>query len=84
MTCKKQQTRNDLVDTLFDTRDEVNPSTDRLSSGQFKHRPHETTTISHKPSRSTQTFDSRVSEKSQASYGGQASGSRNTSIKVSL
>lgn len=82
MRCEKEQTRNDLVDTLFDTREDVDPNADRFSSGQFKHRPHETNTISHKPSRSTQTFDSRVSDKSQTSYGGQASSSRNASIKV--
>lgn len=83
MTCHEHQTRSDLVDTLFSTREDSENSIDRLNttSGPLKNKTHEATMQSHKTSRSIQTLDSRTSERSQASNN-QVTGSRNTSIKV--
>ncbi|CAO0796704.1 unnamed protein product [Mucor circinelloides] len=78
MICTEQQTRTDLVDTLFNTKDDSDVSVEKLNPNSQYRKPHE---LSHKPSRSIQTLDSRNSERSQAS---QHTGSRNTSIKFSL
>lgn len=83
MTCHEYQTRSDLVDTLFNTREDSESLIDRLNppSGPLKNKTHEAAIHSHKASRSIQTLDSRTSERSQASNG-QQTGNRNTSIKV--
>ncbi|KAG2195593.1 hypothetical protein INT46_011839 [Mucor plumbeus] len=78
MICNEHQTRTDLVDALFNTKDDSDVSMEKLNSNQQHRRPHE---LSHKPSRSIQTLDSRNSERSQTS---QHTGSKNTSIKFSL
>ncbi|CEP19665.1 hypothetical protein [Parasitella parasitica] len=64
MTCTEQQTRADLLDTLFNTKDESDASMEKLNSNPQHRRPHE---ASHKPSKSIQTLDSRISERSQTS-----------------
>jgi hypothetical protein len=85
MTCQESQTRGDLVDTLFNTREESEASIERLNTSstfhQLKNKTHEAATHSHKASKSMQTLDSRTSERSQSSYNGQQN-SRNTGIKV--
>ncbi|KAI8643382.1 hypothetical protein BD408DRAFT_364828 [Parasitella parasitica] len=78
MACTEQQTSADLVDTLFNTKDESDTSTEKLNPNPQHRRPYE---LSHRPSKSIQTLDSRISERSQTS---QHTGSRNTSIKFSL
>lgn len=78
MICNEHQTRTDLVDTLFNTKDDSDVSMEKLNSNSQYRRPHE---LSHKPSRSIQTLDSRNSERSQTS---QHTGSKNTSIKVQI
>lgn len=80
MTCSEYQTRSDLIDSLFNTREDSENSIDRLNGppGPLKNKAHDTAFQSHKASRSIQTLDSRTSDRSQASN----TGSRNTSIKV--
>lgn len=72
MTCSEHQTRQDLVESLFNTREESENSIDRLNtpSGHLKNKTHDTAIQSHKASRSIQTLDSRASDKSQTSNTG--------------
>ncbi|KAG2233802.1 hypothetical protein BDF21DRAFT_432563 [Thamnidium elegans] len=82
MTCSEYQTRSDLIDSLFNTREDLENSIDKLNGPlvTLKNKVHDTTIHSHKASRSIQTLDSRTSDRSQTSN----TGSRNTSIKFSL
>lgn len=88
MSCQEAQTRADLVDTLFHTREESEANMERLntSTSQIKNKQHESAIHSHRAGKSIQTLDSRTSERSQTSNYGQqtSSSSRNTGIKVQL
>jgi hypothetical protein len=82
MVCQENQSRTDLVDALFNARDESEVTIDRLSGTPTSHknRTHDAT-YTHKASKSVQTLDSRISERSQTNTSQQTE-SRNTSIKV--
>lgn len=83
MTCHENQNRADLVDALFNTRDESETPMDRLNATptSLKNRNENSTIHTHRPSKSIQTLDSRISERSQPNYS-QQTGSKSTSIKV--
>lgn len=85
IVCHENQNRADLIEDLFSTRDESEVSLDRLnaSPSSIKSRTQESHQ-SHSHSRSIQTLDSKISERSQTNQNAQQPTSRNTSIKFSL
>lgn len=83
IVCHENQNRADLIEDLFSTRDESEVSLDRLnaSPSSIKSRTQESHQ-SHSHSRSIQTLDSKISERSQTNQNAQQPTSRNTSIKM--